>query len=72
MRSDTAVFDALHFDPGSGERVATGQLGTREAITRDGLHIDPKSLAYCPHEWIDRTGYVDLELVRKFSRPLAL
>jgi hypothetical protein len=68
---DTAVFDALCFDPGIGERVSTGRIGTREAIVRDGLFIDPSSLGYCPHEWIDGSGYVDPELARKFCYPLA-
>lgn len=71
MTSDTIVFDALRLDPGIGERVATGLIGTREAITRDGFLIDPSSLGYCPHEWIDANGYVDLELARKHSYQLA-
>ncbi|MCP3368458.1 hypothetical protein [Bradyrhizobium cajani] len=69
--NDTAVFDALRLDVGSGDRVATGLIGTREAIVRDGLFIDPLSIGYCPHEWIDGSGYVDPELARKFSYSLA-
>ena len=72
MRNDTAVFDALRFDSEAGENVATGRMGTRQAITRDGLLIDTNSLSYCPHEWIDGSGYVDLELARKFPCSLAL
>ena len=49
-----------------------GQMGTREAIRRDGLEIDPASLAYCPHEWINDEGYVDIDLVRKFPSLVAL
>lgn len=47
-------------------------MGTRDAIRRDSLEIDPASLAFCPHEWINGTGYVDIELVRKFPLMLAL
>lgn len=71
MTNDTAVFDAMRRDPDNGERVWAG-LGTREAIRRDGLEIDAASLAFCPHEWINSIGYVDLELVRKFPLFLAL
>lgn len=72
MTNDTAVFDAMRLDPNSGEREWAGRLGTREAIFRDGLAPDPASLAYCPHEWIDSAGYVDLDLVQKFPLMLAL
>jgi hypothetical protein len=71
VTNDTAVFDALRFDPGIGARVSTGRIGTRDAIDRDGLFIDPSSFGYCPHEWIDGSGYVDLELARKFCYRLA-
>lgn len=71
MTNDTAVFDAIHLDAKSGEKEWDGRLGTREAIMRDGLAIDRASLAYCPHEWINSAGYVDLDLVRKFPLPLA-
>jgi hypothetical protein len=71
VTNDIAVFDALRFDARSGDRVATGRIGTREAIIRDGLLIDPLSIGYCPHEWIDGSGYVDPELARKFCYSLA-
>ncbi|MGX1321608.1 hypothetical protein AB7M17_005061 [Bradyrhizobium sp. USDA 377] len=71
MTNDTAVFDALRFDPQEGE-IATGRIGTREAILRDGLLIDPSTLAYCPHQWIDGSGYLDLDLTRQFPYLLAL
>ncbi len=70
MTNDTAVFDALRVDAGTGDRVATGVMGTREAIVRDGLLADPLSMGYCPHEWINESGYVDLELARRFGYPL--
>ncbi|MCK1474897.1 hypothetical protein IVB27_08765 [Bradyrhizobium sp. 197] len=70
-KSDTAVYDAMRPDP-NGHREWAGRLGTREAIRRDGLELDATSLAYCPHEWINAAGYVDLELVRKFPLKFAL
>lgn len=66
MTNDTAVFDTMRIDPTTGEREWTGRMGTRAAITRDGLEIDLASLCYCPHQWLNSSGYVDLELVRKF------
>lgn len=68
MTNDTAVFDAMRLDPNSGEREWAGRLGTREAIFRDGLAPDPASLAFCPHEWINPEGYVDIDLVRRAPR----
>jgi hypothetical protein len=65
MKNDVAVYDALRFDSDAGETVWTGRMGTRDAILRDGFTIDPASLSYCPHEWLDDRGYVDLELARK-------
>ncbi|MCG2633183.1 hypothetical protein L6654_42470 [Bradyrhizobium sp. WYCCWR 13023] len=72
MRNDTAVFDAIRLDADHGEKNWVGQMGTREAIARDRLEIDPASLAYCPHEWINHEGYVDIELVRKYPLLVAL
>jgi len=66
MRNDVAVYDALRFDS-DAERSWTGRLGTREAIQRDKLTFDPVSRSYCPHEWLDEYGYVDLDLARKHS-----
>jgi hypothetical protein len=43
-------------------------MGTREAIHRDGLKIDPVSRSFCPREWVGPDGYVDLELSRKYPR----
>ncbi|MCK1608150.1 hypothetical protein IVA77_38055 [Bradyrhizobium sp. 136] len=70
--NDTAVFDALRLDPNSGLAEWAGRLGTREAIRRDGLEIGAASLAFCPHEWIDSAGHVDLELVRQFPLMLSV
>ena len=61
----TEIFDAMHFDMTSGENVWTGRMGTREAILRDGYEVDVMSLCYCPYDWIDDRGYVDIELARK-------
>jgi hypothetical protein len=57
------------FDPQTGENVWVGLTGTREAILRDGYSINPISLNFCPHEWIDSSGYVDLDLAG--NAPLA-
>jgi hypothetical protein len=62
MTNATAVFDAMRFDKSAGENVWTGLTGTREAIRRDGYDVDPLSLKFCPHEWIDNRGYVDHDL----------
>ncbi|MCK1297438.1 hypothetical protein IVB33_15285 [Bradyrhizobium sp. 24] len=70
-KNDTAVFDAMRPDP-NGRRQWAGRLGTGEAIKRDGLELDPGSLVYCPHEWINAAGYVDLELVRKYPLMFAV
>ena len=65
MRDDTPVFEAMRSDTQEDEDVWTGLMGTREAIQRDGLTIDIHSLSYCPHEWLNSRGYIDLELVRR-------
>lgn len=72
MTNDTPVYEALRVDPTNGGKEWAGRMGTRDAIRRDSLEIDPASLAFCPHEWINGTGYVDIELVRKFPLMLAL
>lgn len=72
MMNDTPVFDAVRIDSVTGEKSWTGQVGTRRAISRDGLAIDPKSLTYCPHQWIDDRGYVDLALARRHPIPVAV
>jgi hypothetical protein len=63
IKNDTAVFAAMRFDAAAGKNVWTGLTGTRQAIRRDGYCIDPLSLNFCPHQWIDSQGYVDLEFV---------
>lgn len=68
MINDTAVFDAMRHDPNSEDNECAGRMGTREAIMRDGLVLDPASLAYCPREWINPEGYVDIDLVRRAPR----
>jgi hypothetical protein len=69
MKNDTAVFAAMCFDVERGESVWVGLTGTREAIQRDGYSIDPISLNFCPHQWIDSRGYVDLDMAA--NAPLA-
>jgi hypothetical protein len=69
MKNDTAVFAAMRFDSNIGGNVWTGLRGTREALLRDGFSIDPIAMVFCPHEWIDSKGYVDLDLAQ--STPLA-
>jgi hypothetical protein len=64
MTNDTAVFDAMCFDIEAGDHIWTRHVGTLEAIRRDG-HSTGGPLRYCPHEWIDDRGYVDLELANK-------
>jgi hypothetical protein len=64
MTNDTAVFDAMRFDVSDGKNIWTGLTGTREALRRDGYSIDPLSLRFCPHEWIDGRGYVKQDLTR--------
>jgi hypothetical protein len=56
MKNDTAVFAAMYFDASAGKNVWTGLTGTRQAIRRDGYCVDPMSLSFCPHEWIDSRG----------------
>ena len=68
MTNDTAVFDAMLFDVSTGENVWTGLTGTREAIRRDGYSIDPISLKFCPHAWINNDGYVDQDLAQNEPR----
>jgi len=65
MTNDTEGFYAKRFDVTVGDFVLTNQTGTRAAIHRDGLVIDPKSQAFCPHEWINDRGYISLELSQK-------
>jgi hypothetical protein len=65
MMNDTEIFDEMRFDVRSGKNVWTGRTGTREAIHRDGHTIDPASQAFCPHEWLDERGYIDIYLAMK-------
>ena len=63
------VFDVTQVDPATGHAMWTGLTGTRVALERDGLVIDPKATAYCPREWLDERGYLDAELARQHPRP---
>jgi hypothetical protein len=62
VENDTEVFYAVRENPATGERIPVNRTGTRQAIHRDGMFIDPMSWAFCPHQWLDGDGYVDLEL----------
>ena len=65
VSNDTEVFYGKRFDMTVVDYVPTDdpRMGTREAIQRAGLKIDPLSQAFCPHQWIGRDGYVDQALV---------
>jgi hypothetical protein len=71
MTNDTAVFDAVRLNIRTGSEVWTGKVGTPEAIRRDGLLIGGE-LRYCPHEWIDKRGYVDPALAEKHPNSRSL
>jgi hypothetical protein len=66
MTNDTRVFFAVRFDAQTGVMIrARDEKGTAEAIRRDGLEIDPTSESWCPHQWLNRRGYIDPALVRR-------
>jgi hypothetical protein len=69
MTNDTQVFYAMRVNSITGEMEPVGRAGTVEAIHRDGFKIDPLSENYCPPEWLDQHGYVDLERARKNPLP---
>jgi hypothetical protein len=71
MANDTAVFDAVRLNIRTGSEVWTGRVGTPEAIRRDGLLIGGE-LRYCPHEWLDKRGYVDPELAQEHPNSRSL
>jgi hypothetical protein len=74
VQNDTRVFYAMHVDKSTWQPEPTMLTGTPDAIHRDGMVIDPNhnSELYCPHQWIDDRGYVDLELSRKHLYPHSL
>jgi len=59
----------MNVDQDTGHAVWSGLTGTRSALQRDGLTIDPKASALCPREWLDELGYLDAELARQNPRP---
>jgi hypothetical protein len=63
-KNDTQVFCEMRFDFRAGENIWTGRNGRADAILRNGNLIG-RSPGWCPSEWIDDYGYVDLELSRK-------
>ncbi len=44
-------------------------MGTREAIHRDRMVINPMSQTFCPHEWLDGHGNVDRSLAASIQGP---
>ncbi|WP_315784206.1 hypothetical protein [Bradyrhizobium sp. SZCCHNPS1003] len=58
------VFDVMETDAVTGRAVWTGATGTRRALHRDGITIDPNAAAYCPGEWLNERGYLEAELAR--------
>jgi hypothetical protein len=65
------VFDVMEVNP-SGQAIWTGLTGTRTALERDGFMIHPKAGAYCPADWLDERGYLDVELARRHPRPWSI
>jgi hypothetical protein len=72
LTNDTAVYVVGRVDPTTRSKEWAGRMGTRRTIARDGLTIDPASLAYCRHEWLNGSGYVDIERVREFPSMFTL
>jgi hypothetical protein len=52
MPNDTAVYDALAYNPSTVQHDIWVGAGTREALRKRGLKADPATLAYCPKEWL--------------------
>jgi hypothetical protein len=65
VTNDRRTFYAVSIDSLTGEAKLLDRRGTIEAIHRDGLKIDPISEAWCPHQWLDESGYYDPQLARK-------
>lgn len=70
VENDTEVFYAVRVDPRTGEQDRRDpRMGTREAIHKSGMQIDPMSQSFCPHQWLDADGFVSQELVRLHPYP---
>jgi hypothetical protein len=52
MTNDTAVYDAMAYNPSTVDYDIWVGLGTREAIANRGLKPDWATLRYCPKEWL--------------------
>jgi hypothetical protein len=59
------VLEVMHMTSRSTSRCRT-------AIRRDGYSIEPLSLKFCPHEWINSRGYVDRDLAQDAPRETAI
>ncbi|MCG2626668.1 hypothetical protein L6654_08540 [Bradyrhizobium sp. WYCCWR 13023] len=70
IKNDTEIYYAVRVDPRTGEldRSET-RMGTREAILKRGLRIDPASQSFCPHEWLDADGFVSQDLAKLHPYP---
>lgn len=63
------VFDVIRVDPDTGRAVWTGLTGTRAALERDGFSVDQRSINLCPRDWVNDSGYLDVDLAREHPRP---
>lgn len=52
MPNDTAVYDALAYNPLTVQHDEWIGQGTLEAIRKRGLKADLATLKYCPSEWL--------------------
>jgi hypothetical protein len=66
------VFDVIRVDPDTGAAIWTGLTGTRAALERDGFSVDEKSPILCPRDWLNDSGYLDVELAREHPRPWSI
>lgn len=52
MPNDTAIYDALDYNPVTAQDDIWVGQGTLEAIHNRGLKADLATLKYCPKEWL--------------------
>ncbi len=52
MPNDTAIYDALDYNPLTVQHDVWVGQGTLEAIRKRGLKADMATLKYCPSEWL--------------------
>jgi hypothetical protein len=56
MPNDTAIYDAMAYNPSTVQHDVWVGQGTLEAIYKRGLKPDWATLKYCPKEWLS-DGY---------------